>query len=148
MTTTTRPGLGLAHAAGTIDEPVGTPAVPVRPSVLTPAHWGPRPRRSPSPAALLLAPWGCPLRPPRSQPPKLPLFPPKQPRLPLQPMQWGDRWHREAPAAVGQLRAEPGAALGEASGRMEFPASLEKGSQMSFYGLGTRFSPSCEGREH
>lgn len=91
------------------------PAAPVRPSVLTPAHWGPRPRRSPAPAAQLLAPWGCPLWPPLSQPPKPPLFPPKQPRLPLQPMHWGDRWHGEAPAAVGQLRAED--SLGQPSGR-------------------------------
>lgn len=49
---------------------------------------------------------------------------------------------------AAQSRGQPGAALGEASGRMEFPASPEEGSQMSFYGPGTRFSPSCEGREH
>lgn len=79
MTATACPGPGLTYTAGRINEPAGTCAAPMRPGVLAPAHQQPRPQRHPAPAALLPAPWGCPLRPPHSQPSKLPLFPPKQP---------------------------------------------------------------------
>lgn len=79
MTATVCPDPGLTHAASRINEPASTCSAPMRPGVLAPAHRQPRPQRSPAPAALFPAPWGRPLRPPGSQPSRLPLFPPKQP---------------------------------------------------------------------
>lgn len=149
MMTTTRPGLGLTHAAGTI-EPVGTAGCAretqrAHPGSLGAASPEEPSSSSPAPGTVGLSSVASSLPAPKTAPlsPKAASTPTAADALGGQMARGGSSGGRAA-----QSRGQPGAALREASGRMDFPASLEKGSQTSFYGLGTRFSPSCEGREH
>lgn len=142
MTAATHPGPGLTHAASRINERCTHET-----RVLAPAHWQPRPQKSPAPAALLPAPSGSFLQPPHSQPSsKLPLFP-KAALAPPTADGPGGQTARGGSSCgrAAQGRGQPGAALREAGGRVGFPASPEKGSQMGIYILGTQFSRSCGG---